>query len=541
MQPDNRPAPAPAPAPSPAATIIPAAPAATMVPGLSAENLQSIQAMQPTMDYPTALIVSCGKDLPTLRECIAHVTTDDFDNVAHKVVWGAISHHFATEPVLPTIMAIAVSVEAIIKKLGTAVDAHQMQTLTKLMTGITDPNMQADKGLIIGGLKDYLGKRRMKLAASKYGQEQLVDGEYDEFMEKMNAEYHKVMAIQEKTKFVSATDDGGIIHTIEEMPAMLQTGHRGLDFLLGGGMMCGDIGLITAAPGVGKTNTLIHMACANTAADTRSLVMSLELKDSLLRARYTAMTSSIPGAVLKTPYNTWDQAHQEKYQVTKDESFPGAGSVYFEDMSERKYSHVEIENKIEQWKEHLLETEGCLPKKLLVCIDWVDMVLPKSPHTKDWMVVAELLYEFKYIAKRQDVALWTATQANKEGAKAGVALDMSNVSGGFHKNDALDLSLLISKAADDSMDIDELTEREGDGSVELLLSLAKNRHGETGVRKAYRACTLRMFDTEDDYLRLNTFMGKLADGTLDKRHAGKVVSSNGQLYHIDKLTDKVKE
>ena len=536
--------------PPPGATAMPVVPApappvpapgASSTVGLSAANLASIESIQPTMDFATALVVSAGCDLPTLRECVAHVKAGDFDHVAHKVVWSALAHHFEQKPELPSIMALAVSIEEITKALGAPLDPHQLQTLTNIMTSIADPNVRGDKDLVMNGLKDYLGPRRMKLASSKHGQDSLLEGEYDAFMEKMNAEYAQVMAIQEKRKFVSATNSGGVIRTAEEMVPMLQTGHRSLDFLLGGGMLIGDIGLVTAAPGVGKTNALVHFACAATAPDTRSLVMSLELKDRLLRARYTSMTASIPGAVLKTPYDTWDQIHQLKYAVTQEDSFPGRDSVYFSDMSDRQYSYVEIENEIEQWKEHLIATEGCLPDKLLVCVDWVDMMAPKDTKAPEWMQVATLLYELKYIAKRQDVALWTATQANKEGAKAGVALDMTNVSGGYHKNDALDISLLISKAAEDAMDIDELAEKQGDGSVELLLSLAKNRHGETGLRKAYRAPTLRMFDTEDDYRRLDGFMDKLANGQLPKRYAGKVVSSNGQAYHLDKLTDKVKE
>jgi hypothetical protein len=101
--------------------------------------------------------------------------------------------------------------------------------------------------------------------------------------------------------------------------------------------------------------------------------------------------------------------------------------------------------------------------------------------------------------------------------------------------------ILITRDADDAMDLDEKVGAEGDGSVNVLLSLVKNRHGEIGLRRGYRSPTLRLFDTEDDYIRMNSFMEKLANGSLDKRYAGKVVRSHGQLYHLDKLTDKVKE
>ena len=107
------------------------------------------------------------------------------------------------------------------------------------------------------------------------------------------------------------------------------------------------------------------------------------------------------------------------------------------------------------------------------------------------------------------MALWTATQGTRD-ADGREMLSMKHVSGAYHKNDALDVSLGIGvvydatnvqRTADNAQDDDaSITDTKAavPCSRKLMLNLMKNRDNSPCAVEVYQGPTLKLWNKEQD-------------------------------------------
>lgn len=292
----------------------------------------------------------------------------------------------------------------------------------------------------------------------------------------------------------------------------IPTGLRLLDMHLGGGLAPKQIGMVTACTGVGKTNALINFGLSGIIADWRSLIITAEVPQNKMKHRFQAMSTGIVADWFKKAVTEWPEEVMQQYQWFLHENYRWRGMDSFIDCSERRPTVAEIEQAIINWKEFVYEQHGDegLNKCRLVCVDWLDRIDTKglgiSRDSRSDELLGELPYQLGEIARRQDVALWTATQGTRE-ADGQEVLNLKHTSGAYAKNHALDVSVGLGRVNDD----DTYNDTEDYGQVvnedndycppvdrDLVMSLMKGRESAKAGSmsfKFYQGSSLRFWNS----------------------------------------------
>ena len=283
----------------------------------------------------------------------------------------------------------------------------------------------------------------------------------------------------------------------------IPTGLRKLDVNLSGGLSPGELGMITACTGVGKTNAGINFGLSGIVAGWRALIITDEVPGPKMGRRYQAMVTGITADYFKWPVVDWPADVMQQYQFFMHPEFRWKGMEYIWDYSKRRPTIPEIEQAIISWKEHVRITYGEeeAAKCRLVIVDWLDRIattgLGFSREAKSHEILTELPYQLGEVTRRQDVAMWTEV------------LNITHTSGAFHKNDALDVSLGLGRINDDETYNDE--QEYGDVINEdddecppvdrdLVISLKKGRESsQAGVLsfKLYQGESLRFWNSKN--------------------------------------------
>jgi len=309
----------------------------------------------------------------------------------------------------------------------------------------------------------------------------------------------------------SYIEETGIANTRADVTPHVSTGLHELDTYLDGGLALGDLGMVTGCPGVGKSMTLINWAAAANSVGLQALFISLELDTREVKARWTAMSGCIPGMMVKLPLTEWTPKEAQRYRVLKRVE-EASSRIYTHDATGKYFTTTNVEQAIKTWKENVRQITGEDEWCQLVCVDWLDWLhLPgETKDTREDLRTTSMLEELRYIARRQKVAMWTATQGNKE-ADGRAVLAKRHTAQGYHKNDPIDIGIGLGVDPGDPTSFhnrragQEIVQQLGTSNQEpvvakqVILTLNKNRHGPEGVFKAYMADTLRLYADEADY------------------------------------------
>jgi hypothetical protein len=317
----------------------------------------------------------------------------------------------------------------------------------------------------------------------------------------------RLTAVKEDSERAKATKP--LFQTIQQVDGIMQTesddtristGIQRIDRMLDGGLSLAEahLGMVTATPGVGKTNTLIHFGTSAAQAGIRVLFVSLELPAKTIMKRYVAMTACVSGDLTKVPITQWPAAELARYEMVKSPNYPAWDYFCPLDFSDRKYDVAEIEAQIKAWKDYFIEKDG-RDNCLLVCVDWLDHIKPVAGHggiknTRADESLTALCYELKYMAVRNGITLWTATQGTRDASDKAI-LGQKHTAGAFHKNDALDVAIGLGRR--DPIALDDATS--GARGEFFVMTLNKNRSGNLGSQTVYRAPTLRFYDEASNY------------------------------------------
>jgi len=278
------------------------------------------------------------------------------------------------------------------------------------------------------------------------------------------------------------------------------TGIPTCDNVFTGGTAIGEVGMLTAPQGVGKTNFLINMAHAAALMGHRVLFFTLELPIEKIRKRLCAMAAGILADYTKQPLDKWPDLELKKLALLKQGAYPYISNIKIIEHNKEKLRQNKLEAYIEQWKERYAD-DNCD----LVCVDWIDYVEPNRFVKDDWMVYKRINEEFGFISRRLNVALWTACQVRREAEKK-VVLHKSDTARGYYSNDPLDLACGLTVHPDYRAADEDSTKLKNPEQMyrKMVLSIMKDREGDTPVLCPFQAPTLRFFDTQADYNAYNS-------------------------------------
>jgi len=303
--------------------------------------------------------------------------------------------------------------------------------------------------------------------------------------------YNKIEQIIQKALQVGISNDEttDVFHGIDEALEQdfrhpLPTGIVGIDNLLKGGLGIGELGVVLAPTGTGKTTLLTKFA--NTAFNLGYNVVQIFFEDN-------------PGNIKRKHYTIWsdiapDEQPEFKEEVMKkvsDAQARSKGSLKLLKLASDNVTISEIKNKLRK-----LNSENENKVDLLI-IDYVDCIsADKSTNGEEWKGEGSVMRSLESMTTEFNMAIWTATQGNRESISSEVVTG-DQMGGSIKKAQIAHVILSIGKT---------LEQKEHNLAT---LTLLKSRIGKDGV--VFQNCKFNneylLIDTESQ----NTLLGHEQD------------------------------
>lgn len=221
--------------------------------------------------------------------------------------------------------------------------------------------------------------------------------------------------------------------------------------ILRGGLGRGEIGVITANTGVGKSHWLVAMGANAMKAGKNVLHYTFELTEHAVGLRYDA---NICGMEI-------NEIQDKKEVVLKKYEDMSLGRLIIKEYPTGSASSITIRNHIEK-----LMLKGFTPS--VIIIDYADIMRSTKSYDSLRHELKLVYEELRNLAMELNVPVWTASQANRDSANSDI-VGLENMSEAYGKAMVADLVVSISrKAAEKST-----------GSGRLFV--AKNRAGRDGL------------------------------------------------------------
>lgn len=231
----------------------------------------------------------------------------------------------------------------------------------------------------------------------------------------------------------------------------VSTGWKDIDDIAKGGLGKGELGVVVAPTGAGKSMVLVHLGAQAVKQGRNVLHYTLELADTIVAGRYDA---AITGVELKNL-----TVFKEKiYDEIKDIQ----GKLIVKEYPTRSASIQTIKNHIEK-----LKRRDFVPDMIIV--DYGDLIKPENSRKDEKRHQLETIYEeLRGIAQICECPLWTASQTNRSGLNAEV-ITMESISEAFNKCFVADFIFTVSRTVEDK------------NTNTGRIFVAKNRNGPDGL------------------------------------------------------------
>jgi replicative DNA helicase len=308
-------------------------------------------------------------------------------------------------------------------------------------------------------------------------------------------DYHKIEQIIQKALQVG-TDDNDVVDVFFDIDSALEkdfrlpipTGIVGIDNLLKGGLGRGELGIILAPTGTGKTTILTKFA--NTAFNLDRNVLQIffeDNRDNIRRKHFTIWTNVEPD-------DQPEYAEEVKEKVLEAQA-RSKGVLRMIKMSSDDATISKIKSKIRK-----LISEGFKPDMLV--LDYVDCVSSdKSIDGEEWKGEGSVMRSLESMTTEFDMAIWTATQGSRDSISSEIVTS-DQMGGSIKKAQIAHVIISIAKT---------LEQKEHNLAT---LSLLKSRIGQDGI--IFQNCKfdnkMLIIDTDTQ----NTLLGHEEQKTQDR-------------------------
>ena len=244
--------------------------------------------------------------------------------------------------------------------------------------------------------------------------------------------------------------------------------------VLNGGLGRGEIGVITANTGVGKSHFLVAMGVEAIKRGKNVIHYTFELSETAVGIRYDSNLCDISSS----------EIIDKKEEVLGHYEENDYGRLIIKQYPTGSASIITLRNHIEK-----LAMKDFIPS--MIIIDYADIM--RSTRSYDSMRhELKLIYEeLRNLAMEMNIPIWTASQANRDSAKSDV-VGLENMSEAYGKAMVADVVLSISRKP--------MEKATGAGR----LFVAKNRAGRDGILFPVRIdCSKSKISVIDDARELS--------------------------------------
>lgn len=281
----------------------------------------------------------------------------------------------------------------------------------------------------------------------------------------------------------------------------IRTGWDVIDDLMDGGLGKGELGVVMAPAGIGKSWLLINIG-ANAVKQGKMVIhYTLELNDTYVGQRYDSVITGIPAQNLK---NYTDDIEE------KLETLPGELIIKYYPTKSTGIMGI---------KAHIEKTVMLGNNPDLVIVDYGDLL--KINNKKDKHEALEELYEeMRGMAGEYEIPVWTASQANRSATEVDV-IEADKIASSYGKVMVADFLMSLARRIEDKLS--------GTGRGHVI----KNRFGPDGITLPCKINTnngqFQFFEPQTAQGRQTTQTMKSGENILKQNLAQKFKDLGGSL------------
>lgn len=224
--------------------------------------------------------------------------------------------------------------------------------------------------------------------------------------------------------------DGDLSSTLsDEVRSPIKT-IPSIDSLIGGGLSKGELGIIMAPTGGGKSMALVALACHAYLNGYKVIYYSLELDEKYVAKRIHANLNDIHQSFLKY--------FPEVIKERRDEIKKRGGRLIVQKFSTRTATVQTLKNHF-----HSVERDNGFKPDILF-IDYADIMKPEIVYKEHRHTLQVLYQTIRGMGDELGVPIWSATQTNREGAK-GENIGIDTISDAYGKAAEVDLLISLGK------------------------------------------------------------------------------------------------
>ena len=185
----------------------------------------------------------------------------------------------------------------------------------------------------------------------------------------------------------------------EDFRHPIPMGIVGIDKLLKGGLAKGELGVILAPTGVGKTTILSKIA--NSTFNNGYNVLQLFFEDNpkvIQRKHFTMWTGIAPDELPNHREEVLEKARQVKEEMTN--------KLFLKKLPSDQYTMTQIKNMI---RKMIADGHGID----MIVLDYIDCIVPDRNLGDEWKSEGSVMRGYEALCHELGVVGWTATQGNR--------------------------------------------------------------------------------------------------------------------------------
>lgn len=357
-----------------------------------------------------------------------------------------------------------------LKKIKQYKEKYRVHPTRKIMTSIIRTGLDAEQDSVQKMLRDYYARvlsHDVDQSEAGYIKDRALDFCKKQELQKAfikSVDLMKTSSFDEIAKLINDALKAGTSNDLgydymedfelrfeEKARNPVTTGWEALDKITKGGLGKGELGVVIAPTGAGKSMVLVHLGAKALMAGKNVVHYTLELGDTVVGTRYD---SCITGYDLNDVRAFKEQIYDELKEIP--------GKLIIKEYPTRSATIQTIRNHIEKMKITGFEPD-------MIIVDYADLIKPGGNSKEERRHQLEALYEeLRGISQEVKCPIWTASQTNRSGLSAEV-ITMESISEAFNKCFVADFIFSVSRTAADK---ETNTGR---------IYVAKNRNGPDGI------------------------------------------------------------
>jgi len=230
----------------------------------------------------------------------------------------------------------------------------------------------------------------------------------------------------------------------------ISTGWDEIDNLCRGGLGNGELGVVIAPTGAGKSMVLVHLGAQALLQGKTVVHYTLELQDTSIGIRYD---SCITGVSLSEMHSFKEMIYEKVQEVP--------GKLIIKEYPTKSASTQTLKNHLEKLKQRDINVD-------MILVDYGDLLKPVTVTREKRHDLESIYEELRAIAQENKCPVWTASQTNRSGLNAEV-VTLESISEAYSKCFVADFICSVSRTIDDK---NNNTGR---------MFVAKNRFGPDGL------------------------------------------------------------